>query len=623
MIRFFAGKGGTGKTTCAAAEALRLSGKARTLLVSTDPAHSLGDALAVRLGSAPRVVRGKLFAAEMDADKALARWLSARERGFRAIAARGTYLDDEDIDALFRLSLPGVDELVGLLELKRLARGFEEVVVDAAPTGHTLRLLEMPETLARLAQILDDMQGKHRALALSLRGRYTRDREDALIEELQAEAAGLRAELRDPARTAFTWTMLPEEMSLLEARDGLSALGSIPVERVLVNRITPRPTGPCALCEGRRALEGEVLRAASALGPEVRMVPEQDEEPRGLSALARIVPVRVRTAKARRPRTSTVSRAESLAAAQVPRGTRLVFFGGKGGVGKTTAAAACALGVSARGERVLLLSTDPAHSLADVLQTPLSDDETEVAPGLRARELDAGRAFLQRRERYRRAVDTLFDGLRGASRFDATYDRAVVQDLIDLAPPGLDELFGLLAVMDALVAGERRFDTVVVDTAPTGHALRLLELPAKARQWVHALLEILLKYRKVIGLGDLAADLTQLSRELRTFEELLRDPARTRFIVVARAAALPVLESARLRKALSRLGIPAPAVLINARTPVGCSRCRRAARQEAIQIQALRRAAPGWAMLEAAALAPPPRGVDALRAFERSWTRSR
>ncbi|TMA16798.1 MAG: ArsA family ATPase, partial [Deltaproteobacteria bacterium] len=145
MLRFYAGKGGAGKTTCAAAAALVLArGGRRTLLVSTDPAHSLGDALAARLFASPRLVHGKLYAAQMDADRALSRWLGERERSLRAIASRGTYLDDEDIDSLVRLSLPGVDELVALTELRRLSRGFDEVVVDTAPTGHTLRLLAMP-----------------------------------------------------------------------------------------------------------------------------------------------------------------------------------------------------------------------------------------------------------------------------------------------------------------------------------------------------------------------------------------------------------------------------------------------------------------------------------------------
>src|SRR5207249_10647023 len=164
-----------------------------------------------------------------------------------------------------------------------------------------------------------------------------------------------------------------------------------------------------------------------------------------------------------------------------------------------------------RGTRVLLLSTDPAHSLGDVLQMPVGDEEREVISGLRARELDAARAFGQQRERHRKAVEELFATLRGGSSFDAPYDRAVMEDLIDLSPPGLDEVFALLAVIEAL----QGYRLVVVDTAPTGHALRLLELSAKAREWVQVLLQIQLKYRRVTGLGDLARDLTDAARELR------------------------------------------------------------------------------------------------------------
>src|SRR5436853_5411522 len=268
MLRFYAGKGGAGKTTCAAAVSLALAreGK-RTLLVSTDPAHSVGDALEVRLSASPRPVHGKLFAAQMDADRALSRWLRARERSLRVIASRGTYLDDEDIDSLFRLSLPGVDELVGLTELRRLSRGFDEVVVDTAPTGHTLRLLAMPKTLERLAQVLDDLQAKHRAMAQSLRGRVRRDAEDALIDELREEAASLETLLRS-AEAEFHWVTLAEELSLGEAREGVCALlaRKLPIVRLIANRLTPPPDKPCALCSARRAEEARVIGEARSLG---------------------------------------------------------------------------------------------------------------------------------------------------------------------------------------------------------------------------------------------------------------------------------------------------------------------------------------------------------------------
>src|SRR5262249_39067239 len=159
---------------------------------------------------------------------------------------------------------------------------------------------------------------------------------------------------------------------------------------------------------------------------------------------------------------------------------------------------AIALGERRPDARVLALSTDPAHSLGDALGQVVGDVERPV-PGvacLFARELDAPAAFAVRRERYRASVDEVFDALLRGSRFEVGAARAVVRGLIDLAPPGLDELFGALSLVEAVLGRERpAYDVVVLDTAPTGHALRLLAMPDAALEWVHALLAILLKYR--------------------------------------------------------------------------------------------------------------------------------
>jgi len=627
MFRFYAGKGGVGKTTCAAGAALVLSRRrTRTLLVSTDPAHSLADALGQRISPAPRLVRGSLYAAEMDADRALSRWLGARERVLRVIASRGTYLDDEDIDALFRLSLPGVDELVGLIELRRLARGFEEVVVDTAPTGHTLRLLAMPATLAKLAQVLDDLQAKHRAMASSLRGSVRTDAADELIDELQEEARAL-GELLRSENAEFHWVTLAEELALAETVDGVASLRAkgLRVVRLIANRLSPPPDGPCPVCEARRSEQARILEGSRHLKLPVQTVPEQRREPRGLQDLATVG--RLLSAEATRVAPSfPAAAAEPMQRPRgapawldqlAPKGTRLIFFGGKGGVGKTTTAAAAAVSIARRGGRVLLLSTDPAHSLGDVLGITVGDQEREVEPGLWARELDGAHALEQRRARHRSAVEELFATLRGGSHFDAPYDRAVMEDLIDLAPPGLDELFALLAVIEAL----QRYDIVVVDTAPTGHALRLLELVGTAREWVQALLQILLKYRRVTGLGEVARDLTETARDLRKFQEILADGGQARFVAVTRPAALPRLETGRLLAGLRRLRLSAPAVLVNALTRPGCSRCRRAAAGEKREIDQLRRIRRGWAMLGAPRVAPGPRGAAALERFAGTWTR--
>ncbi|HET9225834.1 MAG TPA: ArsA family ATPase, partial [Thermoanaerobaculia bacterium] len=270
-------------------------------------------------------------------------------------------------------------------------------------------------------------------------------------------------------------------------------------------------------------------------------------------------------------------------------------FGGKGGVGKTTCAAAAAL-VLAESQDVLLLSTDPAHSLADVLDIPLGNDERPVpnAPRLWARELDADAAFEAWRGRHHDELGSVLGAFAGESR-------EAVEKLLDITPPGLDEMVALASILDA--TEEDRL--VVVDTAPTGHALRLLEAPELALEWDRALLSILLKYREAMGLGRLAEELVELSRSLKRLLTLLRDPVRTRFVAVTRTGELPRRETVRLLDELKRLSISVPTVIVNAGTPEDTPG--------------------GWegcAIITAPAVHPPPRGAEALAAWARAWKTS-
>ena len=622
------------------------------LLVSTDPAHSLGDLLALRLGASARRVptrRGSLSVVELDADAALARFVRARRPQLARILSRGTYLDDDDIERLLRLALPGVDELMGLLELTRLAGAgaWRDVVVDTAPTGHTLRMLAIPRTLERIAEVLDDMQAKHRFLAESLGGRYRPDSADALVAEIAGDGRRLGGLLRDPDRCAFAWILLAEPLALEEAKDAMTTLVAegFAIGEVIVNRVTPPPGGRCRLCEARACAETRVIAAARKAFPgrTLRLAPALPREPRGVPSLRRLgrvltaAPTAGRAPACRAPRGGSRSRAadrDGVALERlVPESVRVVLLTGKGGVGKTTCAAALALALAeARPRRpVLLLSIDPAHSLGDVLGAPLGDDvrrPPDAPAGFGAREVDAPGLMAARRRRYLEAVEDVFDAWRGGSSFDPAFDRTVVEDLIDLAPPGIDELFGLLALVEAL-DGEQSYHTVVVDTAPTGHALRLLEMPEAALEWVHALMAILLKYRQVIGLGELGADLVALSRDLRRLGALLHDRELTRAFAVTRAAALPRLETARLLQALTALGVAVGGVIVNALTPAGpatplCGRCRRAGAAERQTVRALltdlRRARLGQPVIVGApSLVPPPRGAQGLARWQRSW----
>ena len=281
--RFIGGKGGVGKTTCAAgiAVAASLSGR-RTLVISTDPAPSLGDALKRRLTGEPTTIplrRGGLDAVEIDAKRAFAGWIRSRRPMLERIALRGTWLDEHDVSRLLGLALPGIDELAALFEITRLSdtARYDVIVVDTAPTGHTLRMLTMPETLGVVARVFDRMQSGHRVMVEALRGRWVPDAEDALIEQLSRDAEALWSLLRDGARTRMSWVTLPEPMAIEETVDATAALAAagIPISEVILNRITAPPRRPCPRCNRQVALERKAIADLVRRLPAVRLVSVQ------------------------------------------------------------------------------------------------------------------------------------------------------------------------------------------------------------------------------------------------------------------------------------------------------------------------------------------------------------
>jgi arsenite-transporting ATPase len=614
--------------------AIERAAAARTLLLTTDPASSLPAVLDARVGAAPTPVRGArgLFAASVDSASAFERWLAPRREILSAIALRGTYLDEEDVGRLLKLSLPGIDEVIGLVEAMRLGEGFERVVVDTAPTGHTLRLLASPVLLGRVAIVLDSLQSHHRAVVSALRGSYRTDAADSFIVELEREGEALARRLRDRAETEVTWVTLPEPMALAETAAAIEALEAegIHVNRLIVNRITPRADGQCEFCRARRRFEARAIipLARRFVGRELVAIPEVKAEPVGVAALRELATV----AKPWSPPAATPAVAHRVRASLEGRGkvtdalagdARWILFGGKGGVGKSTCAAALALQL-ARDRRVLLLSTDPAHSLGDVLGARFDNQPRPAAgapAGLLVREIDARAEMDDFRRKYVDAVDDAFARIARATGSD----RAAFRELIDLAPPGIDEVIAVADVAAAVTDGKGAYDAIVTDTAPTGHALRLLQTPAVLREWTQALMAILLKYREIVGAGTLAALLVQLSKRLRGLNDILRDATQTRFNVVTRAAALPIDEAESLIASLASLAIPVGAIVVNAVGAGSCLRCRRRSAAEARLVDRLRRSAAtrAYAIIETPAEVPPPHGAAALVDWGFAWRRLR
>ena len=261
-----------------------------------------------------------------------------------------------------------------------------------------------------------------------------------------------------------------------------------------------------------------------------------------------------------------------------------------------------------------------------MLGAPVGDRAATIdgAPqNLRVREIDAAAGLAGFRARYLESVDKAFESIaRGAVQIGA--DRGAFRRLVDPAPPGIDEVIAIAEVAEALTASSSSGETIVSDTAPTGHALRLLETPAVLRDWTQALMAILLKYHEIVGAGAFAELLVQLSRRLRHLETILRDSSQAQFVMVTRAATLPRAESVRLEKALRRLGISVGLAIVNAVGAGTCRRCQAVQREESRQMTALLkqlRRQPPYAIIEAPAEMPPPHGVGPLVRWAASWRR--
>jgi arsenite/tail-anchored protein-transporting ATPase len=244
---------------------------------------------------------------------------------------------------------------------------------------------------------------------------------------------------------------------------------------------------------------------------------------------------------------------------------RIVIFGGKGGVGKTTAAASYALAAAKadRKKKVLVFSTDPAHSLSDSFAEEIGELKKGVGgvKNLDAMEIDPGKWFEELKQRYRSWTDDLFTSLSGRAGMEIQFDREAMRELVELTPPGIDEIAALGTISELLE--EDRYDTIILDTAPTGHLIRFLELPEVALSWIRTFMKLLLKYQNVVRATELAEELVALSKSIKRVLALLTDPKSCEFVAVAIPERMSLEETIDLAKSLDKLKVPLRKLLIN------------------------------------------------------------
>ena len=596
QLLLFGGKGGVGKTTCATSAALRMSALAPNrslLLVSTDPAHSVRDSLA---GHVPA---GNLQVLELDAQQYLAAFHERNGPVLREIAAAGTFLDDEDINQFLNLSLPGLDELMAFLEISSWVetRRYDCIVVDTAPAGHTLRLLAMPELIRRWIGMLEALLAKRRYMRRVFSRDRSPDRLDRFVTKWKCSLHRMDTLLRDPARSQFVPVTIAEPLGVHVTLSLCKDLATrkIPVSDLIVNRL--HFESDCLACATAGSVERFQIQQLLA-GMEIAGSPWGielfAEEVRGLERLsafwehARPIPrTPVRAARPGRLYEPAVLDPADHPSPEM----RFVLFAGKGGVGKTTLSCVTAVRLAREfpDKRILLFSTDPAHSLSACLQAEIGPRPTVLFPGLTAMEIDAQAEFGKLKARYAEDLERFLASVSRA--FDLTFDRVVLEKMLDTAPPGLDEIMALTRIMEFL--SRNSYDLFVLDCAPTGHLIRLLELPELINQWLKAFFSLFLKYERILRLPGFAEELVGISRNLKKLQELLRNPAASVLYAVSIPTGMALEETRDLVDACGRLGIAVPLLFLNLMTPPGdCRLCASLRRRELLVAESFRQTFP-------------------------------
>jgi arsenite-transporting ATPase len=424
------------------------------------------------------------------------------------------------------------------------------------------------------------------------------DRLDLFVAGWKSSLERTARLLRDPARTEFVPVTIAEPLSVHETLALLHELlgRKVPVSELIVNQLHLECDCPACSAAGsaeqteiQRLLAG-VESPCSAWG-----IGLLAEEVRGLALLSgfwdHVRPVVQRTVSAAGHGLYREPAVLRPAACPSPR-MQFILLAGKGGVGKTTLSCATAMRLAREfpEKRVLLFSTDPAHSLSACLQTQIGSRPAVVFPGLTAMEIDAKAEFEKLKTRYAEDLERFLESV--SRGFDLTFDRVVLERMLDLSPPGLDEVMALTRILDFLARD--RYDLFVLDCASTGHLVRLLELPELINEWLKAFFSLFLKYERILRLPGFTDELVGISRNLKKLRELLRNPAASALYAVSIPTQMALEETTDLVAACHRMGIAVPLVFLNLMTPpCDCRLCSSLERREQLVAEGFRQAFPG------------------------------
>jgi len=585
----FGGKGGSGKTTSAAATGLYLANatKKKILVVSTDPAPSLGDSFDVEIGNKITKIKGNLWAVEFDAKELLEDFRKKNLEAIKTLVERGTYLTQEDIEVFENLVIPGMDEMMAIIKIADFlkTKAYDLIILDTAPTGHTKVLLSLPQAMERWLKVMGLMQEKHRYLMEHWRGKYVKDEADIFLEDSRTDVTGVKNLLKNPDLTEFVPVTIPEPMSILETEgliEYLDGLG-INVENIIANQILF--PGECEFCKKRAEIQEKHIKLIDEKFKrfQILKMPLFPKEIRGEKDLLEYAEIlfgekecQLSIPKKALPKFSALPKGGMTDF--LNEDLNFVICGGKGGVGKTVMAAATAVTLAQKykDKKILISTTDSAHALSYAFDQDIPLDTKVISlkgfDNLFALEIDAQKKLREWKDEYRQDIETAFEEFVGGG-VDIAFDRKVMTELMELSPPGLEEIMALGEIMDLLK--EEKYDIYVLDSAASGHLLRFLELPEIVRDWLKSIFKILLKYKNIVGLIDIKRKLLDFSKDIKKIQEILFGPKTTEFIMISIAEEMGIREMGDLAQSLEKLNVSFNYIILNMIAPASeCKFCQ-------------------------------------------------
>ncbi|WP_270942290.1 TRC40/GET3/ArsA family transport-energizing ATPase [Romboutsia lituseburensis] len=541
---FFSGKGGVGKTSMACTTGVYNADKnLKTLIVTTDPAANLSDVFEQEIGHKITKINNieNLYAMEIDPDEATNEYKENLLAPMREIFDEEMIkIADEQLSGPCTEEMASFDRFIDFMEIDE----YDVIIFDTAPTGHTIRLLELPIDWSK--HIEESAQGSGQTCMGPV----------SMIQDSKDKFDRAIAKLRDTSQTDFIFVMQPEQTSLdetIRASNELKELG-ISTTKVIVNGFIPEDEAITPFFKSRYEMQQSYLNKAKNIFDSLPIDTMElfDSELKGVDRFRVSASILF---EGNKPQKTTkieykniddikIEKNEKAKELIIPRknSVRNVFFSGKGGVGKTVMACITAVKSANEGFKTLLLTTDPAAHIGKVLDKPIKDNPAPIdgCPNLYAAKIDPKVAFEEYKEMVLKDAKSKFSGPTIATMEE------------ELNSPCTEEMAAFQKFIS--YASEEEYDVIVFDTAPTGHTLRLLELPMDWSKQIQM---------KAGVTSEISEEDKKQKEKFDRVIATMKDKDKTTFAFVMYPEKTPIIEAYRASEELKTVGIETQMVIAN------------------------------------------------------------